>query len=182
MPETGKRKAGFRFGEREPARAAPAALRSRASRPPREAEDVREVRLRLSVAVVEQLRDVARVERCSMNALVADYLDLGFRREGHKGIDELAPGFAGYLRGDRKNHRQAVDPATQQSDVHAEPEETSILPLKFMRGFRLDLALHTWLGERRNESPNRTRLMYVIQFFKIELGQLAFDPKSPMQA
>lgn len=131
MPENGKRKAGLRFGELEPVRAAPAALRSRASRPPREAEDVREVRLRLPAAVVEQLRDVARVERCSMNALVADYLDQGFRREGHKGIDELAPGFAGYLRGERKPHHESADTAARQSDVHAEPEDTSILPLKF---------------------------------------------------
>lgn len=131
MPNKAGKKSHPALGEGPGAPATPAALLSRVSRPPRGAQAVREVRLRLPDAVVEQLRALSHHERCSMNALVADYLDRGFRREGHKGIDELAPGFADYLRGDRKLGTEAAARDAEQSDFEDQSEGTAILPVKF---------------------------------------------------
>lgn len=66
-------------------------------RTPRPPDEVRAVRLRLAEAIVDQLKQIADAEGCSVNAIVASYIDRCFEIDHHTRIDELAPGFREYL-------------------------------------------------------------------------------------
>lgn len=128
MPDKVRRKEHLLFCRSEESSSA---FVSRARKPARDGETVREVRLRLPNCVVEQLQDVASVERCSMNAVAADYIDQGFRRGGYKRIDELAPTFADYLRGERKRDEERATQREPQSKPDDQADDTAILPVKF---------------------------------------------------
>ena len=65
------------------------------------ASTVREVRLRLPEAVVDELKLVAAAEDLSMNALVACFIDAGMVARGRKSLLEVAPNFDAYLTGSR---------------------------------------------------------------------------------
>ncbi|WP_404401341.1 hypothetical protein [Pelagibacterium halotolerans] len=60
--------------------------------------NVRETRLRLPRAVVQELKRVADARDMTMNALVATYIDAGLKADGRRGVHELADWFADYLR------------------------------------------------------------------------------------
>lgn len=46
---------------------------------------------------MDQLRQIADAEGCSMNAIVASYIDRCFEIDGNMRIDTLAPEFREYL-------------------------------------------------------------------------------------
>lgn len=65
----------------------------------------REVRIRLPEVVVLELKRMADLEGTTMNALVAEYIDKGLRREGRPGVFAQASWFRQYLR--RKGGRDS---------------------------------------------------------------------------
>ncbi|WP_332700986.1 hypothetical protein [Devosia sp.] len=60
---------------------------------------VREVRLRLPPAAVDEIKLLASAHRLSMNALVAAFIDAGLVAHGRKSLAELDPSFLDYLQG-----------------------------------------------------------------------------------
>ena len=68
---------------------------------------VREVRLRWPDRYVEMLKEIARAESMSMNALVTICVDDWLVARGHPSILELAPGFADYLKAARSTSNRA---------------------------------------------------------------------------
>ena len=58
---------------------------------------IKEVRLRLPPAAVDEIKLLAMAEGLSMNALVAGFIDAGLVAHGRKSLAELDPSFLNYL-------------------------------------------------------------------------------------
>lgn len=70
---------------------------------------VKEVRLRLPPAAVDEIKLLATAEGLSMNALVAAFIDAGLVAHGRKSLFELDPGFLDYLSGSSERSAPAED-------------------------------------------------------------------------
>ena len=83
------------------------ALKAAATRPPK--TRVKEVRLRLPPAAVDEVKLLATAEGLSMNALVAAFIDAGLVAHGRRSLFELDPGFLDYLSGSSERITPAED-------------------------------------------------------------------------
>lgn len=61
-------------------------------------EGVREVRIRLPDVIVLELKLQAHMDRTTMNALIAGYIDEGLKEAGRLGVFARAKRFENYLR------------------------------------------------------------------------------------
>lgn len=77
-------------------------------------EIVREVRIRLPDVVVMDLKAQAHLERKTMNALIAGYIDIGLKAVGRPGVFRQARRFQNYLR--RKGGRNSGASAVTDED------------------------------------------------------------------
>ena len=70
---------------------------------------VREVRLRLPPAAVDEIKRLAAAEGLSMNAMVAGFIDAGLVAHGRKSLAELDPSFLDYLQGSSEGNVPRAD-------------------------------------------------------------------------
>jgi hypothetical protein len=91
-------------------------LESKDPRSSQPSQAAREVRIRLPRAVIAELKRIADVDGTTMNAIVARYIDMGFKSDGRPGVFELAAWFKDYLR--RKGGRDsgAANTVDQKED------------------------------------------------------------------